>query len=611
MEEERRGKEGSSKGERFEFQRKGKEKEKEKEERKEGEERSQGERGQRREEWRHLRRRREAKEDWWKKRCQKVADPMLWGHRDGSGPPCETKGDEEGQEKDEEDKRRELQQWERIRHFDFERRGGAVVRQEQDPPAIDHCAGGPDQLINRAYEAVFGDCRRSGMGTGLDPSAPAGVALQSAIHVEPPHRGSASGVHDVGFSDGPSSSRSVLRSLRRSDTADEVNRDVEHGHTLGYQPESGACAPSRAEHGIKAGKSVGKEGGQVRLRCKRRRWKRTQRERTRQDEGQKQRQDEEQREGKRRRKEAIIGEVREQRKKEADRGYELPRRGSEEEEEEGSEDEVAHQDMSGQHQKEEKSRRKSLEEERRKEDQERSSRITGEKLRKRSRITGEKHNRASSRIIGEKNISEEGVLKNSKSIEEGLRQKGSIAMTWTRTATDDEIYPGAAAATAIPFSPEAIYSNEQACEDSLNSGLGRDHREKGVESEPASAGTLLEIFKWLFGRMDEYLDKTLPTGRIFPLPSSFDLLGQLFPQSSKDARYVLSCVVLALNSLNGEGLRGSGMASELQRSVLSGLLEDCERVALWEGTVKVPSCDEFLRVRGVDYKGDEVLTAQT
>eukprot|EP00435_Cladocopium_sp_Y103_P014151 s3739_g3.t1 len=62
--------------------------------------------------------------------------------------------------------------------------------------------------------------------------------------------------------------------------------------------------------------------------------------------------------------------------------------------------------------------------------------------------------------------------------------------------------------------------------------------------------------------------------------------------------------------MNGEG-EGGDKASEYQRVVLSGLLEDCSRVEDWVMTENAPSWDEFFRVKGVDYKGDEVLTAQT
>ena len=72
----------------------------------------------------------------------------------------------------------------------------------------------------------------------------------------------------------------------------------------------------------------------------------------------------------------------------------------------------------------------------------------------------------------------------------------------------------------------------------------------------------------------------------------------------------MRCLVLGLNSLNGEGQDGPPKASEFQLKVLQGLREDCVRVADWASQESAPTWDEFFRVKGVDYKGDEVLTAQ-
>eukprot|EP00435_Cladocopium_sp_Y103_P058318 s757_g20.t1 len=60
--------------------------------------------------------------------------------------------------------------------------------------------------------------------------------------------------------------------------------------------------------------------------------------------------------------------------------------------------------------------------------------------------------------------------------------------------------------------------------------------------------------------------------------------------------------------------RGSGdclKASEYQTLILKGLMEDCARVEHWCMSGMAPTWEEFFKVKGVDYKGDEVLTAQT
>ena len=145
------------------------------------------------------------------------------------------------------------------------------------------------------------------------------------------------------------------------------------------------------------------------------------------------------------------------------------------------------------------------------------------------------------------------------------------------------------------------------------SGLGRGDRGEKLGWCDGKV-TLGGILSWLNSRVDDFLDrrcKTLPTGRLFPLPSSPYLLDQLFPKTPPVVRSVLRCVVWSLNSLNGEGTKGPEQASEYQVRVLGGLLDDCSRVAGWSWDGPPLQWKDFFRVKGVDYKGEEVLTAQT
>jgi len=146
-------------------------------------------------------------------------------------------------------------------------------------------------------------------------------------------------------------------------------------------------------------------------------------------------------------------------------------------------------------------------------------------------------------------------------------------------------------------------------------GLGWVQDGKDWDCAVLEAGEGLEsIVGWLDGKLDVFLDrpcKTPTTGRLFPLPSSTCLLSQLFPQNSPAERLLLRVLVWSLNSLNGEGMDESEAASEYQRTVLTGLMKDCERVSHWKLVGKAPSWPEFFRVKGVDYKGEEILTAQT
>ena len=52
-------------------------------------------------------------------------------------------------------------------------------------------------------------------------------------------------------------------------------------------------------------------------------------------------------------------------------------------------------------------------------------------------------------------------------------------------------------------------------------------------------------------------------------------------------------------------------ASEYQKTVIQGLVEDCERVSGWVLDQPNLTWSEFFKVKGVDYRGEEVLTAQT
>eukprot|EP00435_Cladocopium_sp_Y103_P038979 s610_g10.t1 len=171
----------------------------------------------------------------------------------------------------------------------------------------------------------------------------------------------------------------------------------------------------------------------------------------------------------------------------------------------------------------------------------------------------------------------------------------------------------ATAATEVGFSPSTEAPVEHDVPDKL--GVGQLVPVKSLEfSDGGSGGVLENIINWLNTRVGDFLGrlcKTTTTGRIFPLPSSPSILGQLFPLNSPFERTVLRVLVFSLNSLNGEGTEAGKVISEYQESVLRGLMEDCERIASWKSEDKMPDWSEFFRVKGVDYKGEEVLTAQS
>ena len=153
-------------------------------------------------------------------------------------------------------------------------------------------------------------------------------------------------------------------------------------------------------------------------------------------------------------------------------------------------------------------------------------------------------------------------------------------------------------------------------DDTCSSGVGRAVESKKVEGCAVFhvGSTLGDMLTWLDRSADEFfgqLCKTMPSGRVFPLPSSPDLIAECVPEETEDVRCALRVVVKSLNSLNGEGNQCVKVASDYQRKILKGLGEDCSRVCSWQFETHPPTWDEFFRVRGVDYKGDEILTAQS
>lgn len=176
------------------------------------------------------------------------------------------------------------------------------------------------------------------------------------------------------------------------------------------------------------------------------------------------------------------------------------------------------------------------------------------------------------------------------------------------------VSPAGVAATTPSFFTCTDQAAREAAQESHDSlGLGQARTEEKREMVDPSFGSLGELYTWLDSRVDDFLArhcKTSTTGRLFPLPSSPYVFSQVFPKHPQKVLRTLKCLVCALNSLNGEGVEGPSTASDYQVVVLKGLMEDCERVVNW-GTGEPPrSWKEFFRVKGVDYKGEEVLTAQ-
>lgn len=172
------------------------------------------------------------------------------------------------------------------------------------------------------------------------------------------------------------------------------------------------------------------------------------------------------------------------------------------------------------------------------------------------------------------------------------------------------------AATSPAFLHErASKCDSSGCDGAVDGlGLGQTVRGEKIEAMGDEEFGMKDVFGWLETKLDLFsvsLCKVLPSGRVFPLPSSFLVLGRLFPQTPRPCLVCLRVLVFALNSLNGEGFDDDGTrVSPYQRQVLEGLLLPCQRICDWSERGRRTSWSDFFRIKGVDYKGDEILSAQ-
>ena len=144
-------------------------------------------------------------------------------------------------------------------------------------------------------------------------------------------------------------------------------------------------------------------------------------------------------------------------------------------------------------------------------------------------------------------------------------------------------------------------------------GIGRGVAEKGAEDSPKGTGNVGELFAWLEGVLDNCLDrhcKTEPLGRTFPLPTSLNVLSQAFPHVSPGDLKTLKVLAASLNSLNGEGVWNDQYPTPFQLKVLEELRVDCTRINEWKESLPQVTWVDFFKHRGIDYKGEEILTAQ-
>lgn len=175
-------------------------------------------------------------------------------------------------------------------------------------------------------------------------------------------------------------------------------------------------------------------------------------------------------------------------------------------------------------------------------------------------------------------------------------------------------YEGEAATSPVFTFGTGVNNNPTSQLDAAaDSGMGRNLAGKEKECGDGNV-RVREILSWLSGKLDLFLDrlcKTKPTGRLFPLPTSFFHLGQAFPNSPTPLLEILVTLVVSLNSLNGEGVWNDGSPSNFQKQVLEELFVDCKRVYGWMDSSTPVTGEGFFKCRGVDHRGEEVLAAQS
>lgn len=136
-----------------------------------------------------------------------------------------------------------------------------------------------------------------------------------------------------------------------------------------------------------------------------------------------------------------------------------------------------------------------------------------------------------------------------------------------------------------------------------------------VDAEPGALGLAGLTFSQLGGPLFECLQpyvwtrhsKTMPMAKdsIYPLP----LEGYEGVHPAKLSW--LQALLLGLNSLYGAGGTATSCPSELQKRLVQRLLGFLDRFWDWQETVPFTSFSQLFKVKGVDYRGEEVKLARS
>ena len=496
---------------------------------------------------------------------------------------------------------------------DYQRAGsrhalGGQEQSSQDCLLGPRLVGGTERGAN---EAVPHSSGWHWVGARRGDSSPNLLPLQPNLYGNPVDGWSGTRIFHPGMGGRSLASSAPFRSVGCGAPTDEVHRTdgsrdfMEHGAKAGVsaahrRPDRYSTGVPDRETGSQAG--FGREGNLWRSREREIEGKRKEpeRERKRQRKAERRRGEEEWLEE--------FGAMR-------PRGYEAPRgaQGGKEESEEVKR-RLGEKESPGEGESQRKKEGGEREETRIKTPQRRSAERRAQRTRRTQRKAEEKKKKRTTDLVGQ--VGKTTIIKRRKRRRTSRTSERQKSERFSETGRP-ELPAGSfswskpAATGSDPFEC-TVAASEMLRPDDL--GIGQVCPEKTVTVDLLHPGWGLgDILNWLDSREDDLMGplcKTLAMGRLFPLPSSPFSLNQLFPRHDQGALLVLRWLVWSLNSLNGEGVEGPEVASEYQQTVLRGLLLDSERAAAWKMEGKVPSWTEFFRVKGVDYKGEEVLTAQ-
>ena len=96
---------------------------------------------------------------------------------------------------------------------------------------------------------------------------------------------------------------------------------------------------------------------------------------------------------------------------------------------------------------------------------------------------------------------------------------------------------------------------------------------------------------------------------IFPLPTSRSSVVAVDPSLTEDEIAWTFCVCVSLNSLWGDVLLFDGEVGGVKKNCLEEVMKEVKRFCRMKSVIEPLEWDEFLKVKSIDYKGDEVKVA--